>query len=132
MPQNSWSAKRKRQYAHIKDSLLESGKPESLAQEIAARVVNKERAQHGESVTVSESLVNDTSAGQRGGMHFHQGSGVVGKVQEEAGKLVISAKQQAKGIKLQVEGTAQKHLGDAKEFVKETRHALKAVTRSHT
>jgi len=75
MPQKSWSAKRERQYAHIKDSLLESGKPESLAQEIAARVVNKERAQHGESVTASESSVNDMSAGQRGGMRSHQGSG---------------------------------------------------------
>ena len=43
MPQNAWSAKRKRHYMPIKDSLLERGKPESLAQEIAARVVNKER-----------------------------------------------------------------------------------------
>ena len=50
MPTTTWSAKRERQYAHIKTSLLESGKPEPLAEEIAARVVNKERAQHGESV----------------------------------------------------------------------------------
>jgi hypothetical protein len=59
MQQKAWSAKRERQYAHIKDSLLESGKPESLAQEIAARVVNKERAQHGETVTASASSIND-------------------------------------------------------------------------
>jgi hypothetical protein len=38
MPQKVWSAKRERQYEHIKDSLLEGGKSESLAQEIAARV----------------------------------------------------------------------------------------------
>jgi hypothetical protein len=75
MPHKAWSAKRERQYAHIKDSLLESGKPESLAQEIAARVVNKERAQHGESVTTSASSINDMSAGRRGGLHSHQGSG---------------------------------------------------------
>lgn len=75
MPQKSWSAKRERQYTHIKNSLLESGKPESLAQEIAARVVNKERAQHGESATSSASSVNDMSAGQRGGMRSHQGPG---------------------------------------------------------
>lgn len=75
MPQKAWSAKRERQYAHIKDSLLDSGKPESLAQEIAARVVNKERAQHGEAVTTSASSVNDMSAGRRGGLHSHQGSG---------------------------------------------------------
>ena len=50
MPQRAWSAKRERQYVHIKDSLLQRGRPEPVAQEIAARVVNKERAQHGESV----------------------------------------------------------------------------------
>lgn len=75
MPQKAWSAKRERQYAHIKDSLLDSGKPESLAQEIAARVVNKERAQNGESVTASASSVTDMSAGRRGGLRSHQGAG---------------------------------------------------------
>ena len=55
MPQKAWSAKRERQYVHIKESLLERGKPEPLAEEIAARVVNKERAPHDESVTVSAS-----------------------------------------------------------------------------
>jgi hypothetical protein len=75
MPQKAWSAKRERQYAHIKDSLLEGGKPEPLAEEIAARVVNKERAQHGESVTASASSINDMSASRRGGLHSHQGPG---------------------------------------------------------
>jgi len=75
MPQKVWSAKRKRQYAHIKDSLLEGGKPESVAQEIAARVVNKERAQHGESVSTSASSIKDMSAGRRGGLRSHQGPG---------------------------------------------------------
>jgi hypothetical protein len=75
MPLNSWSAKRERQYGHIKESLIERGKPESLAEEIAARVVNKERAQHGESVTASPSSINDMSSSRRGGLHSHQGSG---------------------------------------------------------
>ena len=75
MQQKAWSAKRERQYAHIKDSLLEGGKPESVAQEIAARVVNKERAQHGESETASASSINDMSAGRRGGLRSHRGSG---------------------------------------------------------
>ena len=75
MPNTNWSAKRERQYAHIKDGLLKSGKAESLAQEIAARVVNKERAQHGESVTASTSSVNDISAARRGGLRSHQGAG---------------------------------------------------------
>jgi hypothetical protein len=75
MPQKSWSAKRERQYGHIRQSLLERGQPESLAEEIAARVVNKERAQHGESVTASASSIDDMSASRRGGLHSHQGPG---------------------------------------------------------
>ena len=74
MPLKAWSAKRERQYVHIKQSLLESGKPKPLAEEIAARVVNKERAQHGESVEASASSVNDMSSGRRGGLRSHQGS----------------------------------------------------------
>ena len=75
MPPKTWSAKRERQYVHIKESLLEGGKSVSLAQEIAARVVNKERAQHGESATASASSINDMTAGRRGGLHSHQGPG---------------------------------------------------------
>ena len=75
MPQKAWSAKRERQYVHIKDSLLEQGKPEPLAEEIAARVVNKERAQHGESATASASSINDMSASRRGGLRSHSGAG---------------------------------------------------------
>ena len=75
MPQNSWSAKRERQYGHIKESLIERGKPESLVGEIASRVVNKERTQHGESVTATPSLIHDMSSVRRGGLRSHQGSG---------------------------------------------------------
>jgi len=75
MPQKTWTAKRERQYVHIKDSLLDQGKPQPLAEEIAARVVNKERAQHGESVEASPSSINDMSAGRRGGLRSHQGPG---------------------------------------------------------
>ena len=42
---------------------------------------------------------------------------VVGKVQEEAGKLTGSKQQQAEGLKKQVEGTAQKGFGDAKNTI---------------
>ena len=75
MPTTAWSAKRKRQYTHIKEGLLERGKPEPLAEEIAARVVNKERAQHGESVTASASSLNDMPASRRGGLRSHKGEG---------------------------------------------------------
>jgi uncharacterized protein YjbJ (UPF0337 family) len=44
---------------------------------------------------------------------------LIGKVQEEAGKLTGSEAQQAKGLNKQVEGKAQKTFGDVKEVVKD-------------
>lgn len=43
MPQQAWTKKRERQYKHIKKSLLERGRGDEEAEEIAARTVNKER-----------------------------------------------------------------------------------------
>ena len=49
MPQRAWSAKRERQYEHIKRGLKQGGRPtQGVAEEIAARTVNKERARAGE------------------------------------------------------------------------------------
>jgi plasmid stabilization system protein ParE len=48
MPQEAWSPKRERQYEHIKEGLRERGTSEDKAEEIAARTVNKERAEAGE------------------------------------------------------------------------------------
>jgi hypothetical protein len=45
---NKWSAKRERQYEHIKESELEQGTSEDRAKEIAARTVNKQRREDGE------------------------------------------------------------------------------------
>jgi hypothetical protein len=75
MPQQSWSAKRERQYDHIKEGLQERGDSEELAEEIAARTVNKERARHGESATASRTSIDDISSGRRGGLRSHGGSG---------------------------------------------------------
>lgn len=47
MPEGS-SPKRERQYEHIKESYEERGKSEDKAEELAARTVNKERAEAGE------------------------------------------------------------------------------------
>jgi plasmid stabilization system protein ParE len=69
----SWSDKRERQYEHIKDSLEQRGKSEDLAEEIAARTVNKERAQHGEAKEASRTSIEDMPAGRRGGLHSHTG-----------------------------------------------------------
>ena len=75
MPQKAWSAKRDRQYEHIKDGLLDRGKSENLAEEIAARTVNKERARAGEANESSRSSVDDISSGRRGGLRSHRGEG---------------------------------------------------------
>lgn len=75
MPQKAWSAKRERQYVHIKEGLLQRGRSQPLAEEIAARVVNKERARQGESVEASASSLDDLSSGRRGGLRSRTGPG---------------------------------------------------------
>ena len=54
-----------------------------------------------------------------------------GKVQEEAGILVGNKEQDAKGLKKQVEGKAEKALGDVKEAVKGARESLKQAVKKH-
>jgi len=81
MPQQSWSAKRERQYEHIKDGLRDRGESEDTAEEIAARTVNKERARSGEAKTASRSSVDDISSGRRGGLRSHKGAG--GRTKEQ-------------------------------------------------
>lgn len=73
MPRAAWSAKRERQYEHIKDSLLDRGRDEDTAEEIAARTVNKERAQHGEAKTANPKTLKATPAPVRGGRNSHRG-----------------------------------------------------------
>ena len=73
MPQKAWSKKRERQYEHIKEGLKKHGRSEDLAEEIAARTVNKERARKGEAKTASRSSVRDISSGRRGGLRSHEG-----------------------------------------------------------
>lgn len=68
-----WSAKRERQYQHIKAGLLEQGRSEDLAEEIAARTVNKVRAQSGEAEQSSRLSRQDLSPSRRGGLRSHQG-----------------------------------------------------------
>jgi hypothetical protein len=74
MPQRAWSAKRERQYEHIKDSVKQRGESEDTAEEIAARTVNKERAQAGEARTSSRLSRTDMSPSRRGGLRSHTGA----------------------------------------------------------
>jgi hypothetical protein len=73
MPQ-AQSAKRTRQYEHIKDSVLHRGGSEKRAKEIAGRTVNKVRAQKGEAKTASPTSLNDMSPSKRGGERSHSGA----------------------------------------------------------
>lgn len=73
MPAGS-NRKRERQYEHIKAGLKERGRSEDVAEEIAARTVNKERARAGEANEKSRSSTDDISSGRRGGLRSHSGS----------------------------------------------------------
>jgi hypothetical protein len=75
MPQQAWSDKRERQYEHIKEGLKKEGRPNYLAEEIAARTVNKERARHGEAKESSRTSTEDISSSRRGGLRSHTGPG---------------------------------------------------------
>jgi hypothetical protein len=81
MPQRAWSAKRERQYEEIKKGLRDRGRSEDVAEEIAARTVNKERARAGESARSSRQSTDDMSSGRRGGLRSHRGSG--GRTKEQ-------------------------------------------------
>src|SRR5256714_2319855 len=81
MPQQAWSNKRERQYKHIKSGLKQHGRSEDVAEEIAARTVNKERARAGEAKQSSRQSTRDISSGRRGGLRSHSGSG--GRTKEQ-------------------------------------------------
>ena len=91
MPQRAWSKKRERQYAHIKDGLIERGRSEDKAEEIAARTVNKTRAQEGEAKESSKLSREDISSSRRGGLRSHSGP---------RGRTRDQLYEEAKGMKI--------------------------------
>jgi hypothetical protein len=62
-------------YEHVKESELSEGRSEDLAEEIAARTVNKERARAGESRESSRLSRTDISSSRRGGLRSGHGPG---------------------------------------------------------
>lgn len=64
--------KRARQYEHVKESERKRGASEDVAEEIAARTVNKARARSGEATTSSALSREDSSSGRRGGLRSHR------------------------------------------------------------
>ena len=93
MPQKSWSAKRERQYEHVKESEKKQGRSTKRAKEIAARTVNKERRQAGETKQ------------QRGGGSSSRSSSNGGKTKEqlynEAKRLGIDGRSKMNKEQLQ-------------------------------
>src|SRR5437762_5337236 len=104
MPQKAWSAKRERQYEHIKEGLKEHGRSEDLAEEIAARTVNKERARSGEARTRSRTSTQDISSGRRGGLRSGR-SGPRGRTRDqlynEARQLGVEGRSKMNKAQLQ-------------------------------
>jgi hypothetical protein len=103
MPEQAWSAKRERQYQHIKQGLKKSGDSEALAEEIAARTVNKSRARAGESKTASRTSLQDISSSRRGGLRSHKGAGGRTKAQlyEDARRKGIKGRSSMTKTQLQ-------------------------------
>ena len=103
MPNEAWSAKRERQYEHVKQGLQQRGRDEDTAEEIAARTVNKERARSGEAREASPASVTDISSGRRGGLRSHAGPGGRTKAQlyEEARRKHIKGRSKMTRSELQ-------------------------------
>jgi len=95
--------KRARQYEHIKDSLEERGRSEDLAEEIAARTVNKERARHGEARESSRLSREDISSSRRGGLRSHRGAGgrTRDQLYEEARSMNIAGRSRMNKAELE-------------------------------
>jgi hypothetical protein len=103
MPQQAWSAKRERQYEHIKAGLKKRGRSEDTAEEIAARTVNKERARTGEARQSSRLSRTDISSGRRGGLRSHSGPGgrTRDQLYEEAKDMNIKGRSKMTKAQLQ-------------------------------
>lgn len=82
MPQ-AWNDKRERQYQHIKEQTEERGSSEKRAEEIAARTVNKDRAQTGESRQASKTSTQDVSPEHRGGKRSGNREGPGGQTRQQ-------------------------------------------------
>ena len=104
MPRQQWSAKRERQYEHIKEVERKRGTSTRRAKEIAARTVNKERARSGEARESSRSSRQDISSGRRGGLRSGT-SGPRGRTKEqlynEAKRLGIEGRSKMNKAQLQ-------------------------------
>lgn len=100
---SEWSSKRERQYEHVKESQRREGRSEERAKEIAARTVQKERAQRGEARQSSPASTRDISPGRRGGKQ--SGSGPRGRTRqqlyEDAKRLNVQGRSKMDKVQLE-------------------------------
>src|SRR2546421_8659348 len=112
MPQSAWSAKRERQYEHVKESERKQGRSPKRAKEIAARTVNKERARTGEARESSRTSRRDISSGRRGGLRSGTNR-TKGRTKEqlynEAKRLNVPGRSKMNKRQLQRAVDARKH-----------------------
>ncbi|GAA2785266.1 plasmid stabilization protein [Saccharopolyspora taberi] len=83
MPQRAWNKKQERQYEHIRQQAVERGSSERRAEEIAARTVNKDRAQQGQARQRSKVSTQDIPPQRRGGIRSGTGAGPGGRTKEQ-------------------------------------------------
>lgn len=83
MPQQAWTAKQERQYEHIKEQTEEHGSSEGRAKEVAARTVNKNRAQQGRSKQRSKTSTEDIPPQRRGGLRSGNRLGPGGRTKDQ-------------------------------------------------
>lgn len=83
MPAQGWNRKQERQYEHIKQGAEEHGSSEERAQEIAARTVNKDRAQQGQARRPSKTATRDVSPEHRGGHRSGNRLGPGGRTKDQ-------------------------------------------------
>ncbi len=82
MPRAEWTDKQERKYEHIRDSQKARGASTRRAKEIAARTIQKERAQRGQAKTASRSSTRDMPSSRRGGLRSGT-SGPRGRTKEQ-------------------------------------------------
>lgn len=83
MPQRRWTDEEERQYKHIKRGARKRGAGSDRAEEIAARTVNKQRAQAGETKAASRASTKDVSAYKRGGKRSGKRVGPQGRTKAQ-------------------------------------------------
>ena len=92
------------------------GLPDGTAPRLGSAQWAQGRARAGALPKLRKTAMNNDQA--RGTL-----KGALGRVQQQAGKLIGSSGQQAKGLARQAEGRLQKAFGNVKEALANSRHS---------